>query len=242
MGEVGVRRIGLLAVLLLLVGAGAVSARPVTFTPSANNALIVIEAEPADDVMLRGASYMLGITAFAPDTHVLSNSNFHGWAGMSLGKNQHQRQYYLRTVAPGTYAFQAIGVQMWNVCFNGSTLAFTIRPGEALFLGRLDPHESLREIQFGVASGQMPKSGHRTDYFYLFDAPRPPLLAPENLGDWRPGLEAFLKSEHPGVTAQIQPAAYVETHFNTGRDLFGLQRVCGGYYAKGDAAPAAPPP
>lgn len=222
-----------------LAGGAALAGQP-KLDPASDYGLVALEIEPGGPMAAANGGYQLNIARFSPQEHASLANPLGGWVNLGRvgGKNQ-PRAYYLAKAKPGSYVLLSMSVMNWGVCYNADSRTFDVKAGEVTFIGRYDPASSLMELSQAVGSGALPSYARSTDINYLFDSSRPGLTAPEQLEPWRPGLEAWLKAERPGVTAPVVAAQVTPTHFNTGRDAFGLQRICGGYYAKKDKAPAA---
>jgi hypothetical protein len=231
------RIMGLLAALVALLG-GAAHAGAVKLDSSADYGLIAVEVEPGGPMAAANGGYTLNIARFSPQEHAATANSFGGWASLTgVGKMNQDRTYYLAKAKPGSYAVLSLSVKAWGVCYNGDTRTFDVKAGEVTYVGRYDPRDSLTELSQAVRSGRLPSMAKVSDINFLFDTSRVALVPPEQLEPWRREFEAWLKSEHPGVTAPIVAAPITATHFNTGRDALGLRRICGGYYAKKDKTP-----
>lgn len=173
---------------LLLAGAaalalsGCVSGVPSDreFGPEAPFALAVIEAEPAAPVLRPGGTYRLIAVPFAPETGKFTSSPLGGQAQFEdMGASE--RRYYVGRLNPGTHAFMKLEHnQRWNACFNGGTQQLTVRPGQVLFLGRLDPRPALAAV---AASTPSTSSGAP---YTAFDQ-RLTLTPPDALPGWQVG-------------------------------------------------------
>lgn len=232
------RILGMLAVLLALLG-GSAHAGALKLSSSSDYGLIAVEIEPGGQMAAANGGYALNMARFSPEEHASLANSFGGWASLTgVGKMNQIRGYYLTKAKPGSYVFMSLAVKSWGVCYNGDTQTFDVKAGEVTFVGRYDPRDSLVELSEAVRHGRLPSMAKTTDINFLFDASRLVLTPAEQLEPWRPELEAWLKNEQPGVNAPIVAAKVVPTHFNTGRDAFGMRRICGGYYAKKDKPPS----
>lgn len=232
------RVLGMWAVLTALLG-GTAHAGAVKLDPASGYGLIAIEVEPGGPQATANGGYALNIARFSPQEHAATANSFGGWASLTgVGKMNQDRTYYLAKAKPGSYAVLSLSVKGWGVCYNADSRTFDVKAGEVAFIGRYDPRDSLMELNRAVQSGRLPSMAKVSDINFLFDTSRVALTPPDQLESWRREFEAWLKSEHPGVTAPIAAAQVTETHFNTGRDALGLRRICGGYYAKKDKPPS----
>ncbi len=225
----------LLGLFVALLLAGAAQAGVLKLEPTSDYGVIAIEVEPGGPMASANGGYRLNIGAFSPEAHAFNANPFGGWASLGvLGKTPTAGGYYLAKAKPGAYALLGLSVKNWGVCYNGDSQTFEVKPGQVTFLGRYDPQPSLIDLSLAVQSGRLSSVARGTDVLYIFDTPRLALTPPAQLESWRPALEDWLKAEKPDVQAPVVVADLTPTHFNTGRDAFGLQRICGGYYAKHD--------
>jgi hypothetical protein len=139
--------------------------------------------------------------------------------------------YVALLLRPGTYVFQDIVQQgSWAVCFNEGTRSFSIKAGEALFLGDLNPVPHLAQLQhLALESGQTEaRTGDTYHYFDNIVPPQVTMPSPDSM-DFR-AAKAFESSAMPMLHGRLKPALYKSARFGTGYTLFGISRVCGGLY------------
>jgi hypothetical protein len=86
-----------------------------------------------------------------------------------------------------------------------------------------------------IASGRL--SLRQGSLAHFFDGVTPPRLTPGSEADL-PQVLAVMRATMPKTTAVPTLATFEPARFGTGRDLFGTQRICGGYYT-GKAKPKA---
>jgi hypothetical protein len=202
--------------------------------PAGKQGLVVVEAEPVGPILREHAAYDLGIGAFSPETGQFHAGPLGGWVWTgAMGKGPNARRYFIGAAQPGTYAIQQILVGHWGVCFNGGTKMFDVAPGAVTFVGRIDPNPSL----LAIMRGHLPTLARQGQYFYVFDTPRPALTTPEQNPGWEAELKTYL-SALPAANAPLRAAVLRDATFNTGRDLFGISKLCGGYFAKPKVPPA----
>lgn len=219
----------LAAIMTLLSAAPAVAAN-FNLKPTDSYGLIAFHALPPD---LRGEqTYSLAISVYAPDQNLMKANPFSGYViPRDLGKNQVKETLYLAKAKPGIYGLMGLSIrETWGVCYNAKTVSFEVKPGAVTYIGRLDPNPALDAIFGAVASGLLPQATSSRPY--LFDDYAPDLTPPDQVQSWEADLNSFLAAQQPGVTAPAVAADLRPAHFATGRDAFGVTRICGGYYAK----------
>lgn len=224
------------AMLALALSACAAVPKDIALDASSGQGLIVIEA----DALRSGATlpqFSLSIARFSPEAHRLASTPFGGWAGVNSAAAKDGRVWLVGRADPGAYVITALTHQAtWHACFNGGTRAFTVEPGKVVFLGRIDPAPALFALATELPSYSMNGQNH-----FAMDKSLPFVPAAE-IADWEAPVAGYLKAAYPNVVAPVTAVASTATTFNTGRDAFGLQRVCGGYYApRGKAEEASPP-
>jgi hypothetical protein len=187
---------------------------------------VLVEAEPQRG-FFQYPGYSLSLKSYDAATQTVRDISMTSAREMiQMGRRQNGRQFYATKLRPGTYAIQRVNVQgYWNVCFNGGTKTFEVKPGEVVYMGRFDPNPHLAEI--GRLSPII-KSGEMQT---VFDTPRPALTEPAQTPDWRPAAEAYVTSRPDIPSAPITEAAYADATFKTGRGMFmTLARICGGHW------------
>lgn len=225
-----------LAALAFAVVAAACAEVPKTLAldASSEQSLIVFEAASADPTreIIRLPEFDLTVARYSPEEGRLLATSFGGWAPVNSAEVDASGRYWLVGRAePGLYVISSLNHQStWHACFNAGTRSFTVEPGQVLYVGRIDPVPALMTIESTLPSVSM-NSEH------LFAMDQSISLTPAaKVADWQTSVEAFVRKTYPNVTAPAEAAELGEATFNTGRDLFGVQRVCGGYYAPSDEA------
>ena len=210
----------IVAALTALLAACATNPATIAISPQSEKALLIMEvgASPID--------FQLGLAPYDAEAGAI-----HGWTQLWVPQSSVKR-YFVRELQPGRYAFMYLAQQeQWAVCFHADTQAFDVRPGEVIYLGAFDPRPHLLQLQgLAVSSGRTYAQGSTLIHF--FDNITPPALLPPQEEDLA-RVQTYLSQTSPLVTAPIRRAEYQPAAFGTGRDLFGLERVCGGYYAQG---------
>ena len=222
------RRLLLAFAAPLALAACATTPAEQTWDIHGKRGLVVIEAEPVGPLLRESAAYELGIGAFSPETGQFRIAAFGGWVSTgAMGEGPNARRYFIGAAEPGTYAIQELRVTHWGACFNGGTKMFDVVPGTVTFVGRIDPNPSI----LAIVRGHLPRYAHQSDYYYVFDTPRPTLTPPDQLPGWEAGVKEHLAGL-PAANAPLRAAELRDASFNPGRDVFGIQKLCGGYYAK----------
>lgn len=233
-------RVVLAALGALVVTACAATPKDISISPASDIGLVVFEVEPTEDLR-DSALYNLGVTAFDPASGKLTANFFGGWAGIDPQSAAiSERSYLVGQAKPGAYALTDLRLGQWGICYNNGTVRFDVRPGEVVFVGRYNPNPSLTELSQAVRSGKLPPRATQTQFFYLFDTPRPDLTPPDRVEGWREGVQTYLAANFPNVSAPLTPAVHTPAVFGTGRSLDGTNKLCGGYYAKGRDQADAP--
>jgi len=191
-------------------------------------AVVLLRVDPAQedfDVNLMAydeAAQSLGIHLFtdAIRFHIPGAIQSNGMIGTS---------YVALVAKPGTYVFQDIVQQhIWGLCFNNSSLAFTLNPGDVVFLGNLNNRVHLGQLQrLAVAHHEVTApNGAMKDFF------DPEILPPQVT---RPGLTTpdFLEAKRyeaanmPTSNGRLKPVEYRPAKFGVGYVWTG-EKVCGG--------------
>ena len=132
------------------------------------------------------------------------------------------RQYVAVNIEPGTYVYSSLIQQThWNVCFHKSTLSFSIKPGEFLFLGELGT-KNLRQLQkLSYWSGQMKVKGN--DNVTHFDNILPPdIHFPDE--DSLSLAQKYVQKKLPQIQATLEEVHYQKANFkSTKRGLFSIE-------------------
>lgn len=140
--------------------------------------------------------------------------------------------YVAETVSPGTYVFQMFRQQeLWNACFQSSSVSFEVRAGEVLYLGEFDPREEFQAIQRQAIAENKMAASRNSPVFFFDNIPAPPISFPADKEGARIAVQAFVDGHMPDVKAQVRLAELHPTKFGNGVSLFG-QPVCGGYFKK----------
>jgi hypothetical protein len=230
-------------VIALLFTGPALAKKPgeIAITPASPDAVLILKAESLPVPPGHKTSYWVALHTYDPAGEKMAGGPFAGYATFAARPKDFVDGYLVISVKPGTYAFQDVVVQdFWAVCFNGGSLQFTVKPGEVVYLGEMDVRRHVREIEaLAVASGRT--STRNNNPIHFFDTVTPPTFAP--IDDAQLGaVAAMVRTRMPLTTVAPRAVQFAPARFGTGRDLFGMQRLCGGYYqGKAKPAPAQPP-
>ncbi len=237
-----IRKRPLALVLALFLSFGSISpamaADParIAITPDSPKAAIIIKAESLPVPPGYQTSYRIGLQRYDYVRQSMTGGPYTGSATFQAKPKSFVDGYLILEVDPGTYAFRDLSRQdFWAVCFNADSLFFTVKPGEIVYLGEMDVRLHVRELErLAVTSGRTRSRNNEPIHF--FDTVTPPTFAPVDAA----GLEAvaaMVRARMPLSTVAPKTVAFGKAKFGTGHDLFGLSRICGGYY-QGRAKPA----
>jgi hypothetical protein len=226
-----IRRLGLALLLAMLA---AVPAAPretgqIAITPSSSNAAIILKAELLPIPPTYRTSYRIGLQSYDPAEQRMLGGPFGGHAMFAATRDAFVDGYLVLEVQPGTYAFRDLSRQdFWALCFNDGSLQFTVRPGQVLYLGEMDVRMHVTELErMTVMSGRT--STRNNSPVHFFDGVTPPALAPVDQAGLA-AVSAMMRTRMPRTTVAPTAATFTPARFGTGSDLFGLRRICGGYY------------
>ena len=200
----------------------------IAIAPDSPKAAIIIKAPLLPVPPGYQTSYRIGLQRYDYAKQSMQGGLFTGTVFAAKPKS-FVDGYLVEVVEPGTYAFQSVSRQdHWALCFNGGSLYFTVKPGEILYLGEMDVRMHVAELErLAVETGRISTRNGKAVHF--FDTVTPPAFAPVDAA----GLEAvtaMVRARMPGSTVAPKTVAFGEARFGTGRDLFVLTRICGGYY------------
>lgn len=211
-------------------------AAKIAVTPGSDMAAIIFRAP---DLPKPGGSYIssykIGFKKYDAANEALQGGPFAGSLLMSARPSLFAGGYLVSDLKPGTYVVTELSRQdLWALCFHDSSVQFTVKPGEVLYLGDLDATFHVAELQRkAISSGKLRLRQGSLAHF--FDNVTPPKFMPGSAADL-PAVAAMMKSAMPRTTVAPRLAQFQPARFGTGRDLFGLSRICGGYWS-GKAKP-----
>lgn len=227
-------------IALALVGLEVPSqakSKPLAIAPGgADSAVILI-------VPRLSIRYMIGMSRYDPVERQLGGGAFAGGPYDTevdrLRPGQSEWLIVVRKLKPGTYVFRDVTQQRtWGVCYHAASYQFTLEPGQILYLGEFDGRREVAQVQRrAVEGGQTVSTGKI--YHYFEDVPPPPLRPNDEVGLKQ--AREYVAKALPGVTSPVERASMAPATFGTGSDLFGTQRLCGGWHKK-KAGPPSPAP
>lgn len=221
------RLLVLTALFLASPTSAATKPGKVAVTPASTDAAVMVEAPRL------AAGYVLGISAFDPAENNLKTNSFSGgWVSLNVSpaarNSASETAFVVQRVKPGTYVVRDVSQQgAWGVCFGEATVQFSVKPGELLFLGRLDAETPLKELQRNAMIKGHYSARNGTIYHYV-EGITPPAFAATDPAALA-AAEAFARANMPKTTVKPQPVIFTPARFGTGKSLFG-QDVCGGYF------------
>ena len=230
--------LSLLLVTLSVAPAAARDPARIAITPESERAAIILKAELLPIPPTYRTSYRIGLQRYEPAEQRLMGGPYGGNYVFAARRNSFVDGYMVLEVEPGTYAFRDLSRQdYWALCFNDNSLQFTVRPGEIVYLGEIDARSHVAELErMAVMTGRtMVRSGNVA---HFFDGVSPPAFKPVDEAGLA-AVTAMVTARMPRTTVAPRAAEFTPARFGTGSDLFGLQRICGGYWqrrAQGTAA------
>ncbi|UKK83745.1 hypothetical protein L7H23_14380 [Sphingopyxis sp. BSN-002] len=218
----------LAAVMLAMpVVAPAKDAARIAVTPASKEALLVIKAPALRPAPTFKTAYRLGLSVYDAENQSMKGGPWGGKAVFEAQPKKFVDGYLLLTVKPGTWVFQDFSQQdRWALCFQDGSRQFDVAAGEVVYLGEFDALAHAIELQ---RIAVMTLRTSTTGFEHFFENVTPPRLTPAGEADLD-AVRAMLTARSPGTTAPLRAASYTPARFGTGSDLFGLSRVCGGYY------------
>lgn len=221
-----------LALLLAVIPAATAAERNperIAITPQSTTALLILKAEMLAPAPGQNVAYRVGLQRYDAAQQRMRGGPFGGHATFEARRRNFVDGYLLLEVEPDTWVFRDLSRQrLWALCFNDGSLQFTVRPGEVVYLGEMDVRSHLDELmQKAITSGRTSTSNSRAVHF--FDGITPPLLKPVDEAGLA-AVTAMVRARMPLTTSVPRAAEFAPARFGTGRDLFGLSRMCGGYW------------
>lgn len=203
----------------------------IAITPASPGAAIIIKAQDVPIPPPYQTSYRLGLQTYDPVVQTMRGGPYSGSPVFAAKRKAFVDGYLILDVKPGTYAFRDFSRQdLWALCFNENSLQFTVKPGEILYLGELDAPGHVAELsRKAVMSGRTSTCGSAAVHF--FDGVSAPAFAPVDEAGLA-AAAAMVKARMPKSTVAPTAAKFTPARFGTGSDMFGLTRICGGYYQK----------
>jgi len=220
--------LALLLILLPAVPALATNPDQIAITPHSGKAAIILKAELLPIPPSYRTSYRINLKRYDPAEQRMLGGPYAG-ATFAATRSSVVDGYQVLEVEPGTYAFQDLSRQdYWALCFNDGSFQFTVRPGEVVYLGEMDVRMHVAELEtMAMATGRTMVQGGHVAHF--FDNVTPPAFKPVSAEELA-AVAAMAHSRMPRTTVAPRAAEFTPARFGTGHDLFGMQRICGGYY------------
>jgi hypothetical protein len=215
--------------------ASAKDAAKIAISSTSKDALIIIKTPSLPPAPTFKTAYRLGLSVYDPQNEAMKGGPWGGKAVFQAQPKKFVDGYLMLTVKPGTWVFQDFSMQdLWALCFNGNSLQFDVAAGEVVYLGSFDATAHAKELM--LIATMTGRTSTKT-FEHFFDTVAAPRIVPgtENeIADMR----TLLAVHAPRTTAPVRGATFKPARFGTGSDLFGMSRVCGGYYT-GKAKPKA---
>lgn len=228
--------VGFLALACASAASAEQNAAKIAITSQSDRGAIVLRAPDLPKPMGSYiSSYKIGFKVYDPANQAIRGGPFGGNVLLAARPSLFANGYLVSDVKPGTYVITDFSRQdLWALCFHDNSVQFTIKPGEVLYLGDFDARYHVMELKLmAVSSGRT--TLRQGNLAHFFDGVSPPRLTPGTEADLPP-VAAAMRATMPRTTVVPTLAKYSPARFGTGRDLFGLQRICGGYYT-GKAKP-----
>lgn len=224
----------LLALTMPSLAFAGQKAESIAITPESERALIIVKADSIPPPPTMASGFHLTFAAYDAANEALASGMFGGSYRLLAKPKLFYDGYLVIDIKPGTYIFQEFTRQdRWALCYNGASKVFSVKAGEALYLGEFDSKGSLRELESEVSkSMRFFSTGGALVHFFDVAAPRLKPIAEGELAQ----VQSFARARMPRTTVPVTAAEFSTGRFGTGSDLFGSNRVCGGYY-KGSAKP-----
>jgi hypothetical protein len=213
-------------------------AEKIAVTPDSDRAVIIIKSQSIPPPPTMASGFHLTLAAYDAQEEALASGLLGGSYRLLAKPKLFYDGYLVADIKPGTYIIQEFTRQdRWALCYNGESRVFTVKAGEALYLGEFDSIGSLRALDTEVGrTMRFISVGGKLVHF--FDV-APPQFKPVGEGEVEK-VQAFVAARMPRTTAPVKAVEFAAGRFGTGSDLFGTNRVCGGYY-KGSAKPKPEP-
>jgi hypothetical protein len=237
-----VRSAALALLLILLTAVPALARNPdrIAITPQSPKAAIILKAELLPIPPTYRTSYRINLKRYDPEEQRMLGGPFAG-ATFAATRGSVVDGYMILQVEPGTYAFQDLSRQdYWALCFNDGSLRFTVGAGEVVYLGEMDVRMHVAELEtMAMTSGRTSVRNGQVAHF--FDGVTPPAFKPVDAEELA-AAAAMAQSRMPRTTVAPRAVEFTPARFGTGRDLFGINRICGGYYQRRARESAADQP
>lgn len=213
-------------------GRAADKAEKIAVTPESGKAVLIIKTDELPVPASLASGFHLVLAPYDAEREALGGSNFGGRKTFKARPSRFYEGYLVLDVKPGTYVVQEFSRQdSWALCYHADSLQFTVKPDQALYLGTFDSIGSVQELEGNaLRTGRLTTTGALVHFFDGISAPRFAEASSDDLAQ----AQAMATRAMPRTTVPVQPVEFRKARFGTGTDLFGTNRVCGGYY-KGSA-------
>jgi hypothetical protein len=225
----------LIAALLAAAAASAPAtatqkAAKIAITPASKNGAVIIKTQNLLPPPTYKSAYRLTFMPYDAANQAMMSGLFNAFS-LAAQPKMFLDGYLVSDLKPGTYVLTDFSRQdFWALCFHASSIQFTLKPGEVLYLGELNAAKHLAELEYlAVSSGMTTLRGSRLAHF--FDNISPPALTPADEAGVAAVAEV-VKVAMPATTVTPRAAIFTPARFGTGSDLFGTQRACGGWHNK----------
>lgn len=206
------------------------------FKLSKGKALVILMISPPEDGKPYANVGDLTGGNYDPQTQGNKITPFSGWLTWRFVDDPVTRQrYYVGQVNAGDVALYDFSTGRIGICFNSQTVSFSVEAGKTYFIGRFDPKPYIREINSIIANSQLPLAMSQVPLHYVFDRElqhyNSPAEAPEDLSAVSGFIENIGQAPRDIIVPEIRTVSFL-----TGRDAFGTNKLCRGYYSgKADA-------
>lgn len=208
--------------LLLVLGGCVTQPAQVVIGPSSRNGLLLVEIDPDSATLETGAGrrrvvsmgYFLTFSRYPGGTSS-EPAALGDWVHVDfLDPKDKATRFYAVEAPPGSYAFEALNVGYavsWGACFNRATVAFDVRAGEVVYVGKFSPHSVFEDLYANLPD-KLPGGTYR----YLFDREAPALASPASVEEKVAEVSEYLGRVYPGVHAPITMGQLRKVSFRAG--------------------------
>lgn len=219
------------AAMLAAAPAAAKDVAKFEITPSSGEALVILKADDVPVPPGYKTAWRMGLQAYDPAEQSMRGGPYGGNETLAGRPKSFVDGFLVEIVKPGTYAFRDFSRQdHWALCFNGDSRHFTVKAGEVVYLGKLEAAALVMELErLAITTGRIVSTNNEPIHF--FDTVSPPAFAAVDEAGLAEAA-AMVKARMPKTTVAPRAASFAPAKFGTGKDLFGLKRICGGYWQK----------
>lgn len=208
---------------LVLASCGMPKPGEIELAPQGSDALLLLYTTPTT------ISYDLRVTNFDPNAKQTTESSLGGWVHLRASSGPMAHFVYAK-VSPGTYAIHSFQQQLkWALCFHANTYAFSVSPGQVLYLGAFEAKKHHAELNSQVQTHGNLIAGKYEVHHYFDDVARPHVVQVSQGPGSLAHAQEYVTANMPKVRAKVDLASLQNASFGTGYSLTG-QRLCGGYF------------